>query len=63
MSVLMSGVASGPLLRYVNSHLDTHRPLVLLHGRDQHTLAPGSENIRKYRLSRVIAAESIDSST
>lgn len=35
---------------------DTHRPLVLLPGRDQRT---GSENIRKYRLSRVIAVESM----
>lgn len=40
-------------------NLDTHRPLVLLPGRDQRTLATGSENIRKYRLSRVIAVESM----
>ncbi|MGC6744812.1 hypothetical protein ACP0HM_09370 [Escherichia coli] len=39
---------------------DTHRPLVLLPGRDQRTLATRvQKNIRKYRLSRVIAVESM----
>ncbi len=59
MSVLMSGRGIGPHYSTLIVNLDTHRPLVLLPGRDQRTLATGSENIRKYRLSRVIAVESM----
>ena len=38
---------------------DTHRPLVLLPGRDQRTLATWFRKYPEYRLSRVIAVESM----
>ena len=48
------GVASGAPLRYVNSQSDTHRPLVLLPGRDQRTLATW---FRKYPEIQVVSRD------